>query len=309
MSCEKNNKEAFQESFSKALRERLEKYFQEGYQIEMTTIKKNNGVLKETLLIRAEKSECVPSFYLDELYTSYCNGEPIDALVEHIAEITKEEARKECFCPEKMMQREWYEERLFLRLVNFEKNREQLEEAVYVKVHDLAAVFYVVTEIGTGAVKSFRLPKGVWEREHSETAEEYYDTILKNTRRLFPEKMSGIEECILRCMGWSEDGLPEEMTEKCDFLKDSSESLLYVLTNQSGINGAAAILYEGMEERLKEKFPSGFFMIPSSIHEVLLLEGGEKEEEELNRMVKEINESRVVPEDVLSDHVYYFSSH
>lgn len=46
---------------------------------------------------------------------------------------------------------------------------------------------------------------------------------------------------------------------------------LYVLTNTRGFYGAAAILYEGLLEQCVRKFPGDVFVIPSSVHELLLV--------------------------------------
>ena len=82
---------------------------------------------------------------------------------------------------------------------------------------------------------------------------------------------------------------------------------LLVLTNESKYCGAACMLYEGLLRNLSDEIRSDLFIIPSSIHEVLLLpDEGEFSEEELSALVCEINAHFINPSEVLSDHVYRF---
>jgi hypothetical protein len=56
-------------------------------------------------------------------------------------------------------------------------------------------------------------------------------------------------------------------------------------------------------EMLKEDY----FVLPSSIHEVIVVpESKGLDAEEMCKMVKEINETQVAPEEVLSDHAYFY---
>ena len=82
---------------------------------------------------------------------------------------------------------------------------------------------------------------------------------------------------------------------------------LLVLTNESKYCGAACMLYEGLLRDLSDEIRSDLFIIPSSIHEVLLLpDEGEFSEEELSALVCEINAHFINPSEILSDHVYRF---
>lgn len=74
--------------------------------------------------------------------------------------------------------------------------------------------------------------------------------------------------------------------------------------------GAGCVLYKGILEQAAEQFGSGFYLLPSSVHEVILLPSAEQDDCStgmLRGMVSEINRSDVIDEkDVLSDDVYYF---
>lgn len=298
---------AAREAFALEIKTMVSEKMGTEYQVERLTAGKNNGVVKETLYVSRKSSDYALSFYLEELYRSYCKGISTEALSENIAEIVREEDKTPGQIQE-LLSRSWVEENLFLRLVNLEKNLEQLEDAVYVKRLDLAAVFYVLTERGEDGIKSFRLPRVLWERMGLGDAEEYFGRILENTERLFPAEVKRIEDSLAECIRkeggkepeWLKRELQEESGEAC-------RSMFYVLTNRQKLNGAVTLFYPGMLDRLAERFQGGFYLIPSSIHEMLLLaESEEAEPGELNQMVREVNESHVIPEEILSDHVYYY---
>lgn len=291
-------------SFTEALCGRVLAILGDEYRTELSEVRKNNGVMKEVLHVRKENSECIPCFYTEELYRSYCNGEHEEGLAEHIADIVLNECdvvRQEA---QKYLTKEWISEHIFVRLVDLENNREWLDDAVYIPYLDLAAVVYVLTEDCEEVVKSFLLPKYAWDSLEVGTPEEYLTELIGNTRRLFPEKLWCIENTLTECdNGW--EATLRVVEEKRDELHANR---LYVLSNQRKINGAGVILYPELLRQMCERFSGNFFVIPSSVHEILLLkETGEEDEEYLNRMVSEVNEQHVEPEEILSGHVYYYS--
>ena len=79
-----------------------------------------------------------------------------------------------------------------------------------------------------------------------------------------------------------------------------------IVTNRSGIYGAASVL--AIAEQAEEQI-GAFYMLPSSVHEVLLLpESMGISYEEAALMVQEVNSSEVGPEDFLSDTVYRYEN-
>ena len=79
------------------------------------------------------------------------------------------------------------------------------------------------------------------------------------------------------------------------------------LTNTRGFYGAAAILYEGLLEQCVRKFPGDVFVIPSSVHELLLVSAEDVwSAQEMTEMIRCVNQTGVAPEEILSDHVYIY---
>ena len=83
---------------------------------------------------------------------------------------------------------------------------------------------------------------------------------------------------------------------------------MYVLSNKSKLNGSGCIFYHNLLHNLCEKLECDLYILPSSIHEVILLLDDEyvQSSEELREMVRETNRMVVDQEEVLSDHIYHY---
>jgi hypothetical protein len=105
----------------------------------------------------------------------------------------------------------------------------------------------------------------------------------------------------------------KEMLDESDhsgITDDPSQSLcsMYVLSNRHKLNGSSCMLYPGLLKRFADKLQSDLFILPSSVHEVIILPATDgHSHEELDEMVREVNRTQLSREDVLSDHAYVFS--
>ncbi len=111
----------------------------------------------------------------------------------------------------------------------------------------------------------------------------------------------------------------KQMMEELQLLDDSDEQYdlveltkcdapdMFVLTNQDNFFGASCILYNGINDLFTASFSSNFYVLPSSIHECILLpDSGQLSPNDLKTMVREVNREFVLPEEILSDQVYYY---
>ncbi len=187
-------------------------------------------------------------------------------------------------------------EHLIFRVINYERNREQLRGAPYLRLNDLAITFRWLAsadEAGIATVMIRNEQKEQWGVS-LETLVRYANC---NTPRLFPARTAPLEEMITGDCADSPDDLEDER----------QESRMIVLTNTWGINGASCICYRGLLDELSARFHASLFILPSSIHEVILLpDHGMFRVEELEEMVRTTNSRYVAEEERLSDHVYFY---
>lgn len=91
---------------------------------------------------------------------------------------------------------------------------------------------------------------------------------------------------------------------------DKDDITMFVFTNNSGINGAGGIACKTALKKLSDKFGSGFYILPSSIHELLIIPVDTNDynaRASFTKMVQEVNAGEVKPEERLSDHCYYYN--
>lgn len=90
---------------------------------------------------------------------------------------------------------------------------------------------------------------------------------------------------------------------------EEENSSVYVLSNADKLNGAAALLDSKTMEDISEKLGGDFIILPSSIHECIVLPVNENmDRHTLEAMVQDVNAGQVAPEERLSDHVYMYDS-
>ena len=241
------------------------------YTVELREVQKNNGVLLQGLMIRKGQDNVTPKE--DGI------GRKIDVSFFQDFEKVKE---KLCF-----------------RLVNREKNREQLEKVPYIPILDLAICFYYAFDeagVDNGMIPIYRSHLDNWKV----TDRDLLEIAVKNTPRLFPGETIPMEDVL----GDALQELPEEVRR--EFLRKVS---MMILTNSRKTYGACSILYPGMLEQLAERIGGDYYMIPSSVHEFLLVpREREQDREELKKMIAEVNRTELPPEEVLSDHLYLYCS-
>ena len=84
---------------------------------------------------------------------------------------------------------------------------------------------------------------------------------------------------------------------------------MYVLSNRYRIDGAACILYPTLPARICNRLESSFYIIPSSVHELLILPSDNTEDSDKTReMIKEINDTQMEAEEILSYSLYWFDN-
>lgn len=294
------------------------------YEARAITNTKNNGVLRNGILIQKKEEAVAPAIYLDGFYEEYCSGRGLSDIIRQVLYTYQESAKEGLrhgfenidLSPEHM------KENLVFRIVNYQKNAEMLRGMPHIRFLDLAVFFQILVyrqKDGIGTIRFtedyFReyaekrqeeaVPKSPLHEMYQQAAAksplyELYQQAAANTVRLFPARLNVLEELMESFLNGKEAPFLPYMTEHAQ-----PRHRLYVLSNSAGINGASCLLYPGLLEQLRNFFQSEFYILPSSIHEVILLpvEGSAKQEE-LNDMVREINLTQVPAEEVLSDRSY-----
>ena len=102
-------------------------------------------------------------------------------------------------------------------------------------------------------------------------------------------------------------GSKRDMGIDMDLYDASKNTAMQILSNEGRMYGAVSMLYPGFMQELADKLDANLYILPSSIHEVILIaQTGQEDIAFLKNMVKEVNDTQVLPEEILSDSVYYY---
>ncbi len=243
---------------------------------ELYTVTKNNGTRRTGILFKQTDSNLAPTIYLEEFYQKYLQGQQVPDLADSICSIYQEiRVKKTCDC-QNLFDFNHVKEHIVYKLIRRDANEELLKQIPYEPFLDLAVVYYIQidnTRFGSAAIQIRNEHLRYWRVEK----EEIRRLAEKNTPRIYPAQIQKIVR------------------------------FMYVATNEQCSLGAAVMRYPDFREKVRGMIRGDFYILPSSIHEVILVpESFGLEPERMAEMVKEINQTGVAPEEVLSDSVYYF---
>ncbi len=273
--------------------------------IEVHEVLKNNEVLYHGIHILEGDMRICPNIYLENFYDMYKRGDlSVEEIVAAIADIHEE--HKDEMKPVEVAELDFEEvrERIIFRLVNTGMNQSILQESPNVPYLDMSILFYLLVRQDEERIGSIRITYALMETWTRNVAiQELMKCALRNMPRLFPARVLPILSAI---KGEVPDGMLFHFPVE-EGLSYCGECGFHSLSNHMGINGAATILYPGILEEIASYFQSNLFVLPSSVHEVIILpDYKEYRLEELSAMVKEINTREVDAEEVLSNHAYYY---
>lgn len=267
------------------------KDWKETSQVEISVVKKNNGVSKAGLSIREDEHDVSPLLYLDDYYIHYQNGELLENIIRNIRADYDKKVQMAAVKIPNLQEFENIRGRVIYRLVNYEKNKEILEDCPHIRLYDLAVTFRWVARIDDVGVSTSLITN----KQVKEWGVSVNDLVLaarQNTPRLFPAQIIDMEEMLAGMVS---------------FILYPSTIPMYILTNKQELNGASALLYGDILKDFANKKGADMYILPSSIHEVIMVPADRiSDPTKLLSIVHDANTTVVSIGDVLSDSVYYY---
>ncbi len=286
--------------FAEEIRAELELLMKQETKVSINAITKNNGVVLHGITITAESRNVSPTIYLEEFYNQFLKGKQIVEIVKEIHGIYVNDTYKENIDISFFTEYEKVKENIVFKLINYEKNKVLLQEIPYVRYLDLALVFVCVVqsrELGNATILIRNTHLELWKQ----TKDTIHRLAIKNTPRILPSKLRTMEEII------GELYFLKDENEEEGLAQIAGKTGMYVLTNTKGLCGAGAILYNDVLREFAKEHNRDIIILPSSVHEVILLpDVGEYDKKSLQEMVKDVNETQVDAQEVLSDKVYIY---
>lgn len=287
------------EEFSKEMKRLVQERLGDGVEIEIRDIDKNNSTHKKALSINESGSSIGTIIYLDSYYIDYSSNAELDVLADMIEKSYRDNRGDDLEIEtKKIFDFEQAKDRICYELINYEENKETLESLPHRKVLDLAVVYKILIKKEAKGSMTTRVTNKLMEIWKI-TEEDLWNLAEQNTVRLLKIKFM---DTYLMAVEMGVLGDPIAM-----ICGGADWDKLYVLTNEDVVNGACLILNKVIMRSLAEKFGHGFMVVPSSIHETLLVNDDYDEERaaELKEIISNVN-STLRKEDVLSNNLYYW---
>ena len=298
------NKLTFKE-FAEEIASKLQKHY-EGTTVTLREVMKNNGGVLTGVEIREKGEEASPVIYLNEFYESYKqDDEDVDSIYD-TARLIYERSRQQPFkCPiDWILDWEQAKDKMFCMLVNAGRNAELLESVPHIKFLDLAYIFKIVveeTEKGTALITVNNKIAESWGKDVSEIAYAAEQNQCKLLGHVRVNKLSDELAEMAKSAGRGKEA--ELFTHAPDDIAGGA----LVVTNSSMRYGAYAAFNEGLLRGCTLGKEIDIAILPSSIHECLLMPITDDEDIELLRgMPQAVNEEALEEQDVLSDNVYIY---
>lgn len=266
------NYQQFESKIIKVLKETIG----ERGRIEKVQLTRNNMQCSSISVFVGDET-CSPVFPLNDLYNSYWKGETIEEIVERIVRECESVVPNEFkSLSEEITNFEEWRDKIFILLVKASGNEEYYKNIVTKDFLDLKIIYYIRLPFGENGISAvIKIPEHVldiWKINK----DRLHDIAMENCRKFDKPKVYDV-------MG------------------------MKVLGNESRNCGASSILFTEYLEKLSKEFGGDFYIIPSSIHEIIAMPMVD-DKESINSIIEDVNTIGVKGEEVLSNHVYIYNA-
>lgn len=291
--------------FFEYVKDNVKDYLPEKYadaNIHLQEVVKKNGLTLTAVIIPTEGSNITRSVYLDSFYQEYRNRKNPDACVGDVADLWIEQMDTDLNVDVNgMMDYGNVKDKLQVRVCDPEKNREWLEDKAVTMHGDFAAYYTVNLSENEDGIASISVTKALLEAWKIDVQTLHQDAMAADEKR--GPVLYSMEEMIDSMIYGGE---PPKNLFEWEKDVDSFTQPMFCMTNERKMNGASLILHEDIRKQIGEFMKGDFYILPSSIHETLILpDNGAFSVPELNAMVKEVNATQVSLDEQLSDKVQF----
>ncbi len=276
------------QEFIEKLMEKISDRLGDDVSLDTVSVQKANGTWKEAINFIEKGKEPQPILYTEEIYQLFCQGWTLEACAGYALEIYHKAQESEA--AKNLWEWKYVKDKVEPCILKEDWNQEFLHEVPYKNYLDLAIYCRVVLDREDGQSASTVVNDSML-KAWDVTEEKLWKTAFANFKRK-KFLVTNMEKLI--------PGVEEKET-------GSLPTECYVITNKDYIYGAVGILRTDLLEGLSDILQCNFYILPSSLHEIILLaDQEEKDTETLREMVREINREVVEKDEWLSDQVYYY---
>lgn len=249
----------------------------------------------------AEHDE-VCSVHVDELYTAYQDGAKLNAIINYISNDVLHAKNNNIYDKTKtLMNYDTAKNRLFVRLLNCDRNADVLKNVVHKTLGDIALTVCVIVDDNREDLISTKILKFM-VKKWGKTETDIFNEALENTYRATPPRIYKLEEMI-----FNREYTGDSFMESCDEDIISKDGMGNCLSTTIKTNGAVAVFLPGVAEHLAELLNSDFYMAFTNIHEVMIHNAKKVDPEDLKSVLTDTIRETVPEEDYLTSRIYKYN--
>ena len=292
--------EGFKEKFVEDLKEKLEDAGIEA-KLSLNTVKKLNDSY-EAVTITPEDSNLGMNLPIEKFYEAFEDGRPYDEVMDKAMEVIENGINdRPDFNIADITDYSKMKDKLAMEVVSIEANKEMLDTVPHQNIEDMAVVYRFVLSSDESGRASVLVTNQMLDTMGI-TPEQLHADAMENAPQLKPAEIKGMSEVLAELMGM-------EQAEMMGIPMDPKDEQMYVASVPDKVHGAGVLAYENFMDQAAERAGGDFFILPSSIHEILIVpDDGNVKLADLEAMVREVNATQVAPEDKLTDSVYHYDS-
>lgn len=287
------NKQEFLKYEADKIHEVIAERYSGEIEVRQAAVVKMNDQKLNGLSVSLDGNNVCPTIYLDDAFEAYVNGTDPDSIAMDVALQAFDAGRMAPSSDTIEQLPDLSDKRLALRLLEASRNREFLKDTPYM-------------EVGNGLVL-------VCDVRIQESSDGCFSTVVNNNllKVMGREKSDVFRQALKEA--WDTDRPVLSSMEAKLFSGDETNLLdhpepaasgMYILTNTSGIHGAAALFYPDVQHRISEVLGEDYYALPSSTEEFIIVpQSMGMGPKEFTAMVRDANRSVVEPGQVLCDSV------
>lgn len=266
-------------------------------------VKKDGGDLLNIIFAEHDDAYEVCSVHVEELYVAYQNGIRLNTIVDYIcSDVLHAKSIYVYDKTKELMDYDTAKSRLFVRLINYDRNADILRDVVHKTLGDIVFTVYAIVDENEFGIVSTKVLKSMvkkWDKNE----DDIFNEAIKNTYYLTPPRIYKWEGVLCDESYAGESFMNDE--DICDLDKSFSGN---ILSTTRKTNGAIAVFLPGVAEKISEMLNSDFYMVFTSIHEVMIHSTGSGVDLKDLKLVLQDTLRKVTPSsDYLTEKIYKYN--
>jgi hypothetical protein len=232
-----------------------------------------------------------PAIPLKPLYEKYIAGASIQNLIADILKALESEKTAPDICPEQFLSFDRIKDHICLKLISRKNNARLLQDTPFISCYDLALVCVYYRAASDHNRTSSALIKNEYLYMWDIDQKTLFEWAVENTPRLMQPHILPVREVLKRMPNMAHTVPHTDM---------------YILSNEDHYLGAVCLFFPGVLEKLADQLQADLILLPSSIHEFIVVPNNGILPPDINEIITSVNQEAVAVSEQLSDHYYYY---